>query len=128
MPSLTSCALQHRNAPVPQRPRSSWMLLAVALVVGCAADARAPQPDDANALPRAPTDGELLEGMLRPFVADHADGTHDIGYTLVTASGERVGLAFKEPVTLSSANECLWYEGFNDALSSMRIRALGTTP
>ncbi len=45
--------------------------------------------------------GELLEGTFRAFVADHADGSHDLGYTLVTQAGEHVGLAFDTPPRLS---------------------------
>src|SRR5688572_1225736 len=69
--------------------RSPWLLLAVPLWVGCAGDA--PAPEAAQAAEPA------LEGTLRQFIADYADGSYEVGYALETDSGERVELELATP-------------------------------
>jgi M6 family metalloprotease-like protein/MYXO-CTERM domain-containing protein len=66
--------------------RSPWLHLAVPLWVGCAGDTPPPQADE-----------PALEGTLRQFIADHADGSHEVGYALETDSGERVELELQAP-------------------------------
>src|SRR5688572_20077471 len=65
---------------------------------------------------------DAVQGEVKMFIVDYEDGSHRVGYSLVTDDGEEFGLDFSTTPELRPGDRIKARGAFIDALSSLDTR------